>query len=146
MGISSNPSPPLVPIVGAITAANLWGWLPSLLWLLVGVSFIGWVQDYSAMMMAVRKDGDSLTAISHKLISPRTRTIFLLFIFVYLLMIVGAFGNMLAGTLNTPTERAARHRRPGSGGYVRRSDALQVEDGLDRHDHHRSGSDAAGRF
>jgi len=89
------------PIVGAITAANLWGWLPSLLWLLVGVSFIGWVQDYSAMMMAVRKDGDSLTAISHKLISPRTRNIFLLFIFVYLLMIVGAFGNLLAGTLNT---------------------------------------------
>jgi len=88
------------PIVGAITAGNLWGWLPSLLWLLVGVSFIGWVQDYSAMMMAVRKDGDSLTAISHKLISPRTRNIFLLFIFVYLLMIVGAFGNMLAGTLN----------------------------------------------
>lgn len=88
------------PIVGAITASNLWGWLPALLWLLLGVSFIGWVQDYAAMMMAVRKDGDSLTAISHKLISPRTRTIFLLFIFVYLLMIVGAFGNMLAGTLN----------------------------------------------
>lgn len=88
------------PIVGAITAANLWGWLPALLWLLAGVTLIGWVQDYSAMMMAVRKDGDSLTAISHKLISPRTRTIFLLFIFVYLLMIVGAFGNMLAGTLN----------------------------------------------
>ncbi len=88
------------PIVGAITAANLWGWLPSLVWLLAGVSLIGWVQDYAAMMMAVRKDGDSLTAISHKLISPRTRTIFLTFIFVYLLMIVGAFGNMLASTLN----------------------------------------------
>ncbi len=88
------------PIVGAITAANLWGWVPSLIWLLVGVSLIGWVQDYAAMMMAVRKDGDSLTAISYKLISPRTRSIFLLFIFVYLLMIVGAFGNMLAGTLN----------------------------------------------
>ncbi len=89
------------PIVGAITAANLWGWMPALIWLLAGVSLIGWVQDYASMMMAVRKDGDSLTAISHKLVSPRTRTIFLLFIFVYLLMIVGAFGNMLAGTLNT---------------------------------------------
>src|SRR5574340_101310 len=43
------------PIVGAITAANLWGWLPALLWLLLGVTFIGWVQDYAAMMMAVRK-------------------------------------------------------------------------------------------
>jgi len=89
------------PIVGAITAANLWGWLPALLWLLAGVSLIGWVQDYGAMMMAVRKDGDSLTAIAHKLISPRTRTILLLFIFVYLLMILGAFGNLLAGALNS---------------------------------------------
>lgn len=88
------------PIVGAITAANLWGWLPAMLWLLLGVTFIGWVQDYSAMMMAVRRDGDSITAIAHKLISPRTRTILLLFIFVYLLMIVGAFGNLLASTLN----------------------------------------------
>ena len=88
------------PIVGAITAANLWGWLPALLWLLAGVSFIGWVQDYGAMIMAVRRDGDSLTAIAHKLISPRTRTILLLFIFVYLLMILGAFGNLLAGALN----------------------------------------------
>lgn len=87
------------PIVGAITAANLWGWLPAMLWLFLGVSFIGWVQDYSAMMMAVRRDGDSITAIAHKLISPRTRNILLLFIFVYLLMIVGAFGNLLAGVL-----------------------------------------------
>jgi carbon starvation protein len=88
------------PIVGAITAANLWGWLPALVWLLAGVTLIGWVQDYGAMMMAVRKDGDSLTAIAHKLISPRTRTILLLFIFVYILMILGAFGNLLAGALN----------------------------------------------
>ncbi len=87
------------PIVGAITAANLWGWLPALLWLFLGVSFIGWVQDYSAMVMAVRRDGDSITAIAHKLVSPRTRTVLLIFIFFYLLMVVGAFGNLLAGTL-----------------------------------------------
>jgi carbon starvation protein len=87
------------PIVGAITAAALWGWLPALLWLLIGVTFIGWVQDYSAIMMTVRKDGDSITAIAHRLISSRTRSILLIFIFFYLLMIVGAFGNLLAGTL-----------------------------------------------
>lgn len=87
------------PIVGAITAANLWGWLPAMLWLFAGVTFIGWVQDYSAMMMAVRRDGDSITAIAHKLISPRTRVVLLLFMFVYLLMILGAFGNLLAGAL-----------------------------------------------
>jgi carbon starvation protein len=87
------------PIVGAITAGALWGWLPAILWLFLGVSFIGWVQDYSSMMMTVRKDGDSLSAIAHKLVSPRTRTILLIFIFFYLLMVVGAFGNLLAGVL-----------------------------------------------
>ena len=39
------------PIVGPITAANIWGWFPSLLWLVIGVSFIGWVSDYSAIMV-----------------------------------------------------------------------------------------------
>ncbi len=87
------------PIVGAITASALWGWLPALLWLFLGVSFIGWVQDYSTMMMTVRKDGDSLSAIAHKLVSSNTRIILLIFIFFYLLMVVGAFGNLLAGTL-----------------------------------------------
>jgi carbon starvation protein len=58
------------PIVGVITAANLWGWLPALLWLLIGVSFIGWVSDYSAIMVSVRNDGNNLSAISHRLIAP----------------------------------------------------------------------------
>ena len=62
------------PIVGPITAANIWGWSPSLAWLILGVSFIGWVSDYSAIMVAVRNDGNSLSAIAHKLIAPRTRT------------------------------------------------------------------------
>ncbi|MGE5603605.1 MAG: carbon starvation CstA family protein, partial [Nitrososphaerales archaeon] len=60
------------PIVGPITAANLWGWLPALLWLVIGVSFIGWVSDYTAIMVSVRNDGNSLSAISHRLIAPRT--------------------------------------------------------------------------
>lgn len=87
------------PIVGAITAATLWGWLPALLWLLAGVSLIGWVHDYAVMMMAVRRDGDSISALAHRLISPRARNLLLLFLFFYLLLIAGAFGNMLAGTI-----------------------------------------------
>jgi carbon starvation protein len=87
------------PIVGVITAANLWGWLPSILWLMIGVSFIGWVSDYSAIMMAVRNDGNSLSAIAHRLISPRTRRILFVFIFFYLLLIAGAFVGIMAGIL-----------------------------------------------
>src|SRR5918992_3453558 len=87
------------PIVGVITAANLWGWLPSILWLMIGVTFIGWASDYSAIMMAVRNDGNSLSAIAHRLISPRTRQILFVFIFFYLLLIAGAFVGIMAGIL-----------------------------------------------
>jgi len=88
------------PIVGPITAANLWGWAPSLAWLVLGVSFIGWVSDYSAIMVAVRNDGNSLSAISHKLIAPRTRTILFVFIFFYLMLLAGAFIGILAAILS----------------------------------------------
>ncbi len=88
------------PIVGVITAANLWGWLPSILWLILGVTFIGWVSDYSAIVVAVRNEGNSLSAIAHRLIAPRTRLILFVFIFFYLLLIAGAFVGILAGILD----------------------------------------------
>ncbi|HVH08530.1 MAG TPA: carbon starvation CstA family protein [Gemmatimonadales bacterium] len=88
------------PIVGVIAAANLWGWLPSILWLTLGVTFIGWVSDYSAIVLAVRNDGNSLSAIAHRLIAPRTRLILFVFIFFYLLLLAGAFVGILAGILD----------------------------------------------
>ncbi|HEY3118919.1 MAG TPA: carbon starvation CstA family protein [Chloroflexota bacterium] len=90
------------PIVGAITAGALWGWIPALLWLVLGVMFMGWASDYSAIVVSVRNDGNSLSAIAHQLIAPRTRRILLLFIFFYLLLIAGAFGNLIAGALANP--------------------------------------------
>jgi carbon starvation protein len=87
------------PIVGVITAANLWGWLPSILWLMIGVSFIGWASDYSAIVMAVRNDGNSLSAMAHRLVAPRTRRIMFVFIFFYLLLIAGAFVGIMAAIL-----------------------------------------------
>jgi carbon starvation protein len=88
------------PIVGVITAASIWGWLPSIIWLMVGVSFIGWVSDYTAIMVAVRNDGNSLSAIAHRLISPRTRSILFVFIFFYLLLVGGAFVGIMAAILD----------------------------------------------
>src|SRR5215467_2148224 len=91
------------PIVGAITAGALWGWVPSLIWLVLGVIFMGWASDYSAIVVSVRNDGNSLSATAHRLIAPRTRQILLLFIFFYLLLVAGAFGNIVAGVLVVPT-------------------------------------------
>jgi carbon starvation protein len=90
------------PIVGAITAGALWGWVPSIIWLVLGVIFMGWVSDYSAIVVAVRNEGNSLSATAHRLIAPRTRQILLLFIFFYLLLVAGAFGNIVAGVLADP--------------------------------------------
>ena len=85
------------PIVGPIAAATLWGWMPALLWLTIGVAFIGWASDYSAIVVAVRNDGNSLSAIAHRLIAPRARIILFVFIFFYLLLLAGAFVGIMAG-------------------------------------------------
>jgi carbon starvation protein len=85
------------PIVGAIVAVQ-WGWLPALIWILLGAFFIGWVQDYGSMMVAMRNDGASFGGLSHKLVSPRARVILLSFIYFYLLLIAGAFGNVVVST------------------------------------------------
>ncbi len=87
------------PIVGVITAANLWGWLPSILWLILGVSFIGWAADYSAIMLSVRNEGNSLSAVAYRLIAPRTRTILFIFIFFYLLLVAGAFAGIMTALM-----------------------------------------------
>ncbi len=86
------------PVVGAIIALQ-WGWLPALLWLFLGVLFIGWVHDYVAGMTSMRCDGLSLGGLSYKLISPRARLILLSFIYFYLLLLAGAFGGVVAGAL-----------------------------------------------
>jgi carbon starvation protein len=88
------------PIVGVIVASGLWGWLPAIIWLMVGVSLIGWASDYSAIMVAVRNDGNSMSAVAHRLISPRARSILFVFIFFYLLLIGGAFVGIMAGILD----------------------------------------------
>ncbi|MHB8069474.1 MAG: carbon starvation CstA family protein [Desulfobaccales bacterium] len=86
------------PVVGAIIALQ-WGWLPALLWLFLGVLFIGWVHDYLSGVVAMRSDGLSLGGLSYKLISPRARTILLSFVYFYLLLLAGAFGGVIAGAL-----------------------------------------------
>ena len=93
----------LGPITGPIIAVQ-WGWLPALIWVLLGTFFIGWVQDYGAMIMGVRREGDTMGALSYKLISPRARNILMLFIYFYLLLIMGAFGNAVGKVLMTNTK------------------------------------------
>lgn len=92
----------LGPIIGPIVAVQ-WGWLPALLWIVFGTFFIGWVQDYSSIILGVREEGQSFGALSYRLISPRSRSILITFIYFYLLLIMGAFGTQVGfGLLINP--------------------------------------------
>ncbi len=92
----------LGPILGPIIAVQ-WGWLPALLWIILGTFFIGWVQDYSSIIMGVREEGQTFGALSYRLISPRSRIILLTFIYFYLWLIMGAFGVQVGFNLLTQT-------------------------------------------
>src|SRR5512136_2817407 len=90
----------LGPILGPIIALQ-WGWLPALLWIIFGTLLIGWVQDYGSIILGVREEGQSFGALSYRLISPRSRTILITFIYFYLLLIMGAFGVQVGFNLFT---------------------------------------------
>jgi len=90
----------LGPIVGPIVAVR-WGWLPALLWVILGTMFIGWVQDYGSIMVGVREEGQTFGALSFRLISRRARTILLIFIYAYLLLLMAAFGKIVGFDLMT---------------------------------------------
>jgi carbon starvation protein len=73
----------LGPIVGPLVAVYFYGWVPALIWLIVGNFFIGWVQDYSAMMMSVRNDGRSMGPITYELLGNRARSLLLGYLIAY---------------------------------------------------------------
>ncbi len=90
----------LGPILGPIVAVQ-WGWLPALLWIVLGTFFIGWVQDYASIIMGVREEGQSFGALSYRLISPRSRGVLITFIYFYLWLIMGSFGVQVGFNLFT---------------------------------------------
>ena len=98
-GFQLNSIAGAAPIIGPIVALQ-WGWLPALLWLGLGVFFIGWLHDFSSAMVSIRHDGETLGAISYRLVSPRARTILLIFVYFYLLLIACAFGNVITGSIS----------------------------------------------
>ena len=72
-------------IIGPVIAIQF-GWLPAILWLLIGAVFFGWVQDYLASIMSMRKAGSPLSDLIGSYFNPRARVVILIFIFIYLLL------------------------------------------------------------
>ena len=87
------------PVTGAIQAAAF-GWLPVLLWILIGGVFFGAVTDFGALYASVKNEGKSMGMIIEKYIGKFGRKIFLLFCWLFTLIVIAAFADMLAGTFN----------------------------------------------
>ena len=85
------------PITGPIQAA-FFGWIPVLLWIVIGGIFFGGVQDFSALFASIRHDGKSIGEVIEKHIGRKSKLIFNIFVFLVLLLVVAAFGDIVAGT------------------------------------------------
>lgn len=85
------------PITGPISAA-MFGWLPCLLWILVGGIFFGGVHDFGALFASVRHQGKSIGEIISANMSLRAKRLFIIFSYLTLILVVAAFASIVAGT------------------------------------------------
>ena len=105
------------PVTGAIQAA-VFGWVPVLLWILIGGIFFGAVTDFGALYASVKNDGKSMGLLIEKYIGKTGKKLFLLFCWLFTLIVIAAFADMVDGTFNAYTVTEA--------GVTQLSDAANV--------------------
>lgn len=87
------------PIVGPAIAI-IWGWVPALIWILVGSIFMGAVHDFGAMIISLRNEGRSIGDLAGDIIGPRVKFLFMLIIFFALWIVIAIFGVVIASVFN----------------------------------------------
>ncbi len=85
----------LAPMLGPAIAV-IWGWLPAMLWVVLGTVLIGAVHDFSAIVVSMRNKGLSIGKVAEDLIGPRAKTLFLLIILFLLCLVMGVFVGIVA--------------------------------------------------
>jgi len=83
------------PIVGPAIAV-MWGWLPALLWVLIGSILIGAVHDFGALIVSMRNRGQTVGDISGRVLNKRVRLLFLMVLFLALTIVLAIFGLVIA--------------------------------------------------
>jgi|TARA_B110000263_G_scaffold236021_1_gene234988 carbon starvation protein len=83
------------PIIGPCVAA-FWGWLPALIWILIGTVFMGAVHDFGALVTSVKEKGRSIADIASTTISQRARIMFLVFIIFLVWLVLAVFAMAIA--------------------------------------------------
>jgi carbon starvation protein len=83
------------PILGPAIAI-IWGWLPALLWVVLGSIFMGAVHDYGALVLSAKHRGKSMGAIAESVIGKRSKVLFLTIIFLLVFIVIAVFAYIIA--------------------------------------------------
>jgi len=86
------------PIIGPVIAISIWGWGPSLIWIVLGCVLMGAVHDFGALVASIRHKGWSIAEIGGIVIGERTRVLFSVFIWLALILVVAVFVFLSAKT------------------------------------------------
>lgn len=83
------------PIVGPAIAV-MWGWLPAVIWVVLGAIFIGAVHDLGSLVVSLRNRGRTIGDVAGELLNPRVRLLFLFILFIGLTIVLAIFGLVIA--------------------------------------------------
>jgi len=83
------------PIVGPAIGI-IWGWVPALIWVLVGTIVMGAVHDFGALVLSMRNQGKSISELTGGIINPRARTLFFIIVLLELWIVIAIFGMIIA--------------------------------------------------
>jgi len=87
------------PIIGPVIACAIWGWLPAVIWIVLGSIFLGGIHDFSSLFISIRHGGKSIGDIAESVVNYRTKIIFSLFLWLSLILVVTVFAAVGAQTL-----------------------------------------------
>lgn len=105
------------PVTGPVMAM-MWGWLPAFLWIVVGGIFFGAVQDFGALYASVKSHGKSMGQLIEDYIGKKGRRLFFLFAWLFTLLVIAAFADMVAGTLNGFSAEGAKLQPNAAAGSI----------------------------
>ncbi len=83
------------PIIGPAIAV-FWGWVPAILWVVIGTIFMGAVHDFGALVISVREKGRSVGDLAGTLVNHRVRTLFLLIVYFLIFFVIAVFAYAIA--------------------------------------------------
>ncbi len=92
------------PIVGPIIAGAAFGWVPAILWIVIGSIFVGGVHDYTALVASIRHKAKSIAEIANEYMTPLSFKLFLAFIWLTMIYILIVFVDLTSTTMVTNPE------------------------------------------